>query len=81
MKKALLTAKEFSQLAGLTRDRVYELARQEKLPATRFGRQVYIRRADLDEYLGKDWERKLERDQKETEAAPAGGRPVRRNAV
>ncbi len=47
----ILLADEIAQILRVPKGRVYELARQGKLPAVRMGRQVRFREESVDAWL------------------------------
>lgn len=52
---ALLTIKEVATLLQVHPDWVYDQVNEGKMPATRLGRNIRFRPADLDAYLAGTW--------------------------
>ena len=50
---SLLTIKDVQEITQLGRTTIYELMRSGELPFLKIGRSVRVRRAALDEWLGK----------------------------
>ena len=51
LRSELLTVRELQQLLKLGRNTVYELLRSGEIPCVRLGKQIRIRRVDVDAYL------------------------------
>lgn len=49
--RMLLTMEEVSELTGLPRTRLKELARAGNIPLLKIGRRIYMRRPTLDRWL------------------------------
>jgi putative molybdopterin biosynthesis protein len=47
----LLTVRELQQLLKIGRNKVYELLRSGEIPCVRLGKQIRIRRVDVEVYI------------------------------
>ncbi len=60
MSDRLLNAAEVSEILGMTKDYVYSLCRQDKIPHLRFGKTIRFRAGAIDDWLSRSERGSLE---------------------